>query len=45
MDVQIVQALPGQELDLGEGAVLKVLIVSERGVILLLEWNQIRALL
>ena len=45
LDVPIVQALPGQELDLGEGAKLKVLTVSERGAILLLEWHQFRALL
>ncbi len=41
----MVEALPGQVLDLGEGAILKVLTVSERGAILLLEWNRFRALL
>jgi beta-lactamase superfamily II metal-dependent hydrolase len=43
--VQPVDALPGQVLDLGEGATLQVLTVSERGAILLLEWDRFRALL
>ncbi|HBY08369.1 MAG TPA: hypothetical protein DEH22_11475 [Chloroflexi bacterium] len=37
LGVQPVEALPGQALNLGEGAILKVLTVSERGAILLLE--------
>ena len=45
LDVQVTEALPGQVLDLGEGATLTVLTVSERGAILLLEWGRFRALL
>ena len=45
LEVQPVEALAGQTLELGDGAILKVLTVSERGAILLLEWNQFRALL
>lgn len=36
---------PGRSLDLGEGAQLSVLTISERGAILLLEWESFRALL
>jgi len=45
MDIQTVEARPGHILDLGDGAILRVLTVSERGAILLLEWDQFRALL
>jgi competence protein ComEC len=47
VDAQIPQlpAQPGQILDLGEGAQLKVLTAGERGAILLLEWERFRALL
>ncbi len=45
LNVQTVDALPGQVLDLGDGASLTVLTVSDRGAILLLEWDQFRALL
>ena len=45
LDIQVTDALPEQALDLGDGAILKVLTVSERGAILLLEWKQFRALL
>jgi competence protein ComEC len=38
-------AYDGATLDLGEGAVLKVLAVSPRGAVLLLEWQGFRALL
>jgi competence protein ComEC len=40
---QLAQA--GQALDLGEGAGLRVLGVSRRGAVLLLEWGDFRALL
>jgi competence protein ComEC len=45
LDVQVTETIPGQVLDLGDGATLKVLMVSERGAILLLEWNRFRVLL
>ncbi len=35
----------GQALDLGSGASLKVLVVNERGAVLLLEWQNFRLLL
>ncbi len=38
-------AQPGQSLDLGRGAVLRVLAVGRRGMVLLLEWGRFRALL
>lgn len=38
-------AQTGQVLDLGQGAVLKVLSANERGAVLLLEWRYFRALL
>jgi competence protein ComEC len=44
-DVPLTRAAPGQTLDLGDGATLKVLTVGERGAILLLEWGNFRALL
>jgi len=43
--VPIILAQPGQMLDLGEGARLKVLAVTGRGSVLLLEWGAFRALL
>jgi competence protein ComEC len=36
---------PGQALDLGEGALLRVLTVGRRGATLLLEWDRFRMLL
>jgi competence protein ComEC len=46
-DIQmpIVPAEAGQALDLGQGARLRVLDVSRRGAVLLLEWNKFRMLL
>lgn len=38
MEVEIIPAEAGQSLDLGEGARLRVLAVSRRGAVLLLEW-------
>ncbi len=43
--VPVVQAEEGQTLNLGKGATLKVLSISSRGMILLVEWNNFRALL
>lgn len=45
LDVPVHDAFPGQVLDLGEGAVLKVLTVGKRGAVLLLEWESFRAVL
>ena len=45
LDVPVTEAVPGQALDLGNGAILKVLTISDRGAILLLEWNRFRMLL
>jgi hypothetical protein len=39
------RAEPGQTLQLGDGAAIKVLDVSSRGTTLLLEWNTFRMLL
>jgi hypothetical protein len=39
------KAMPGQVLDLGDGAVLRVLTVGLRGATLLLEWERFRLLL
>ena len=36
---------PGQTLDLGDGATIKVLTSGPRGAILLVEWEKFRALL
>lgn len=44
-DIQVVDAEPDQTLDLGDGAVLRVLTVGPRGAVLLIEWNNFRALL
>lgn len=41
----VVLAQPGQSLDLGRGAALRVLTVGRRGMVLLLEWGRFRALL
>ncbi len=41
----VMQAEGGQVLDLGQGAVLKVLDVSTRGATLLVQWNSFRVLL
>jgi competence protein ComEC len=43
--IPVTPALPGQALDLGDGCRLEVLAVSQRGAILLLEWQNFRALL
>jgi len=43
--IPITPAQPGMQLDLGRGARLKVLAVSPRGAVLLLEWDRFRALL
>jgi competence protein ComEC len=43
--IPITNAEPGQTLDMGEGAVLRVLSAGPRGAILLLEWDRFRALL
>ncbi len=44
-EIPIMLAEPGLELDLGQGASLKVLAVSSRGSVLMLEWIDFRALL
>ena len=44
-NIPITKAETGSELDLGEGAILHVLNVNTRGAVLLLEWNEFRALL
>ena len=44
-NIPVTQAETGSELDLGEGAVLHILNVNSRGAVLLLEWNEFRALL
>jgi competence protein ComEC len=45
LEVPIVTAKTGQVLDLGDGAVIQVLEVCERGAVLLLEWGNFRTLL
>lgn len=45
LNVPITPAEPGHLLDLGNGATLRVLTVSQRGAVLLLEWGNFRALL
>lgn len=42
--IPIIKAETGSKLDLGEGATLQVLNVNSRGAVLLLEWNEFRAL-
>jgi competence protein ComEC len=44
-NIPITKAETGSELDLGEGAILHVLNVNSLGAVLLLEWNEFRALL
>ena len=44
-EIPIQTAVLGQKLDLGEGAELKVLASGNRGAVLLLEWENFRALL
>ena len=43
--IPVTQAKEGQVLDLGQGAILKILNLSSRGSTLLVEWNTFRALL
>ena len=43
--VEVAFARPGHALDLGEGAVLRVLAVNERGMTLWLEWGSLRVLI
>jgi len=44
-NIPVVRAESGSELDLGEGAILHILNVNSRGAVLMLEWNEFRALL
>ncbi len=44
-EIPVTMAEPGLELDLGQGARLKVLAVSSRGAVLMLDWIEFRALL
>ena len=41
--VPVTQAESDSELDLGDGAVLKIINVNSRGAVLLLEWDEFRA--
>ncbi|MGD8404729.1 MAG: ComEC/Rec2 family competence protein [Anaerolineales bacterium] len=43
--IPVTQAETGSELDLGNGAILKILNVNSRGAVLLLKWNEFQALL
>jgi competence protein ComEC len=43
--IQVVTAEPQQVMELGEGATLRVLASGPRGAILLVEWNNFRAVL
>ncbi|MFZ5819167.1 MAG: ComEC/Rec2 family competence protein [Chloroflexota bacterium] len=43
--IPVTRAETGAELDLGQGAVLRVLNANARGAVLLIEWNTFRALL
>jgi competence protein ComEC len=43
--IPITRAEAGQTLDLGQGAVLKILTAGPRGAVVLIEWNEFRALL
>lgn len=45
LDIPIVPAESGQALDLGQGAILRLLEVGDRGAVLLLEWEHFRVLL
>ena len=44
-DIPIARMQPGQALDLGSNALLKVLSIDARGGVLLLEWDNFRLLL
>jgi beta-lactamase superfamily II metal-dependent hydrolase len=44
-EIPVTDAEPGQTLDLGDGATIKVLTSGPRGAILLVEWDKFRALL
>ncbi|MBN2115518.1 MAG: ComEC/Rec2 family competence protein [Anaerolineales bacterium] len=44
-DIQVVNAEPDQLLELGAGATLRALTVGPRGAVLLIEWQNFRALL
>ncbi len=44
-DIPITLAESGHSLDLGDGAILRVISAGRRGAILLLEWDNFRALL
>jgi competence protein ComEC len=44
-DTQVTNAEPEQVLDLGDGATINVLTAGPRGAVLLLEWENFRALL
>ena len=44
-DIQVTNAEPEQVLELGAGATLRVLTTGPRGAVLLIEWNNFRALL
>jgi competence protein ComEC len=44
-DMQVINAEPDQQLELGDGATLRVLTVGPRGAVLLVEWDNFRALL
>ncbi|WKZ46793.1 MAG: ComEC/Rec2 family competence protein [Anaerolineales bacterium] len=43
--IPLTMAEPGETLDLGEGATLKILTVGPRGSVILIEWQNFRALL
>lgn len=43
--IPVIEAKAGQELDLGSGAVLRVLTTGPRGAVLFIEWQNFRALL
>jgi competence protein ComEC len=43
--IPVLEAQSGQVLDLGQGAVLRLLTVGRRGAVLLLTWNKFRVLL
>ncbi|OGO60284.1 MAG: hypothetical protein A2032_02550 [Chloroflexi bacterium RBG_19FT_COMBO_49_13] len=45
MSIPITRMQPGHALDLGSGALLKVLSIDPRGAVLLLEWDNFRFLL
>jgi competence protein ComEC len=44
-EIPVTDAEPGQTLDLGDGATIKVLTSGPRGAVLLVEWDKFRALL